>query len=167
MDELDSFVRSHGTALFRLAVLLTGSRADAEDLVQDALIRLAGRLDRLGVDEQLPYARRVVVNLFLDGRRRSRRFISIRHLLGPPTRTVEPEDDVVRRSVVHEEILRLPRQQRAAVILRYWADLTEIETATALGIGIGTVKSHTARALATLRVRLADGIDETEESSHA
>jgi RNA polymerase sigma-70 factor (sigma-E family) len=145
------FVHSRGTALLRMAYMLTGNRADAEDLVQAALAKTYiawGKIqDRAALDN---YVRRAMVNTHISWWRR-------RKLDEYPTD--ELPDQVISdhagesdmAEVVRRALDRLPQRMRAAVMLRYFEDMTEPEIATALGISLGTVKSTVSRAVAKLR----------------
>lgn len=144
-----AFVRAEGTALVRTAVLLTGDRADAEDLVQVCLVRLAGRWER--VDDPHAYARTVLARLAVDRWRRLRPAsvaLSERDAVGDATAAS------VARVALLGELRRLPARQRAVLVLRYYEGWSEAEIAVALGCSAGTVKTHAARGLARLRDRL-------------
>jgi RNA polymerase sigma-70 factor (sigma-E family) len=153
------FVRSHGPGLLRTAVMLTGNRADAEDLVQAALAKtyLAwGRIhDRSSLEA---YVRRAMVNTHISWWRR-------RRLEEFPTDELPDQaiDDHAGESdtaeLVRRALDRLPERMRAAVMLRYFEDMTEPEIANALGISLGTVKSTVSRAVAKLRVDSTLGSD--------
>ncbi len=128
--------------LVRLARLLTASQALAEDLAQDAFVGLlkAGKVERPEA-----YLRRSVVNLATNSRRRARR--ERLHLATiKETVVCEPSLDELWPLIV-----RLPPRQRAAVVLRYYLDLSEADTATAMGCRPGTVKAHLNKALTHLR----------------
>ena len=146
------YVASRGAALLRMALLLTHNLADAEDLVQVALAKTYQAWDRIedrgAVDG---YVRRAMVNTHISWWRRRR---------------VEeyPTDDIPERAVtdhagdselqdaLRRAIERLPRRMRAAVVLRYYEDMTEAEIADVLGVSQGTVKSTVSRAVAKLRI---------------
>ena len=147
----EEFVRDHGDSLVRLSYLLCGDRGQAEDAAQDALTRLYLRWAR--IDDPLPYARRSVVNATNDQwRRLSRREHRERTLAGqPPERAALLDDVVADRDQLVRAIRRLPYGQRAVLVLRYWHQLSEQETAEVLGNSVGTVKSQSSRALARLR----------------
>jgi RNA polymerase sigma-70 factor, ECF subfamily len=149
------FVAARSAALQRTAYLLVGDWALAEDLVQTALIKtyLAWRrLDSIAAIE--PYARTVLVHT--ASRWWRRRWRGERPTAMPPDRPVTDGTDAsAERDRIWRLILGLPARQRAVLVLRYYEDLTEAQTAVMLGLSIGTVKSHTARALNTLRQRLA------------
>jgi RNA polymerase sigma-70 factor (sigma-E family) len=142
--------------LARLAFLLCGNRADAEDLVAEAYARawrpwMAGTVDDLG-----PYVRRILANLNLE---RSRRSLLARGHANKETETgftADPSDDVDLRLDIVEGLKTLPQKQRTVIVLRYYADMSEEEVANMLGIAVGTVKSRASRAVKTLG-RFVDG----------
>jgi RNA polymerase sigma-70 factor (sigma-E family) len=137
---------AHYGDLVRLATLLTRGQDTAEDLVQEAFVRAARRLEDLPEDEARPYLLTTVVNLW---RNRLRRLsLESRRGLSP---TPAPGPSLEERDALWQAIIKLPARQRACLVLRYYEDLTEAETATVLGRSIGTVKSQTSRALARLR----------------
>ncbi|MBB5958797.1 RNA polymerase sigma-70 factor (sigma-E family) [Saccharothrix tamanrassetensis] len=148
----DQFVHEHQQALVRYAVLLSGSRADAEDLVQEVLVRIYQRWGELAGSTASPYAyvRRAVTNEYLSWRRRW----STRHIRTVPE-LPEGEHFDRHRDQPDERLWRLlrelPRQQRAAVVLRYYEDLTDAEIAEVLSCRLPTVRSHVSRGLAALR----------------
>jgi RNA polymerase sigma-70 factor (sigma-E family) len=152
---LEELFRTHATALLRLAVLLTGDPAGAEELVQDAFLRYhrSGAPPRPGAE--LAYLRRTVINLSHDHHHRlglARRLVPERPSVAP-----SPEAEAVaadRHLVVLAAIRALPERQRACVVLRYFAELTDIEIADALGVSAGSVKTHLHRARAALAERL-------------
>jgi RNA polymerase sigma-70 factor (sigma-E family) len=148
--EFDAFVAARSAALHRLAVLLTGDEGHAEDAVQSALLAVWRRWDRVSrVDHVEAYVRTVLVNTVRTSRRRSGR----EHLGTdvPETEARERADAIVDRDPMWRTLKRLPAKQRAVLILRFYEDLTEAQTASALGCHVGTVKRYTARALDTLR----------------
>jgi RNA polymerase sigma-70 factor (sigma-E family) len=151
-DEFDRLVRVASPALLRAAWLLVGDWPAAEDLVQGAFERTWPRWSKLADDDQRrAYLHRVLTNLFLRGRRR--RWIgelATGDLPQPPG--VEEADALALRTSVLAAVRRLPPRQRAVIALRYLADLSESQTAAALGCSVGTVKGYAARALAALRV---------------
>lgn len=151
--EFTAFVEASQASLLRTAWLLTGNGAAAEELVQAALVKTYVAWPRVRRESATAYARKIVVRLHLDSTRRGHR--------EPLTRTGSvPErasHDVYSES--GDEILALlqylPPRQRAIVVLRYYADASEADTARTLGITAGAVKSGASRGLATLR-RLMD-----------
>jgi RNA polymerase sigma-70 factor (sigma-E family) len=147
------YVLSRSPALLRTAYLLTGNRADAEDLLQAALAKtfLAWRRieDRSALDG---YVRRAMVNTHISWWRR-------RRLEEYPTDEIPDQpvlDDHAAGSELHDSLSRalrrLPERMRAAVVLRYYEDMSEAEIAGILGISLGTVKSTVSRAVAKLRI---------------
>lgn len=155
----DRFVADAADGLLRSAYLITWDLADAEDLVQECLFKVARRWPRVRkMQHPVAYARTVLVHLALDdGKRRSRR----RAELQPDAAGVlasrgdEAAVRVLGRVEANADLLRalraLPPRQRAALVLRYFDDLSEAEVATAMDCSIGTVKSTTSRALERLR----------------
>jgi RNA polymerase sigma-70 factor (sigma-E family) len=146
------YVQTRGAALLRMAIVLTGNRADAEDLVQAALAKTYLAWDKINERAALDaYVRRAMVNTHISWWRR-------RRVEEFPTDDL-PEQvvaDHARESdmaeVVRRALDRLPQRMRAAVMLRYFEDMTEPEIAATLGISLGTVKSTVSRAVARLRI---------------
>lgn len=144
--------RRHVADALRVAYLLTGDKAAAEDIVQDAFVRMFGRFENLRKPEAFGfYLRRTVVNLTRDRFRRlkSERTAVLR-LGGAPV-----EDEGTGRVDEHHELLdalqKLPPRQRTAVVLRFCEGLSEDETAQVLGTSSGAVNSLVARGIASLR----------------
>lgn len=159
--------------MLRTAVLLVGDYGHAEDLLQVALLRTA-RHWRTARAAPVAYVRQALVNLCRDRWRRLKaRPRETRMLPGSSdvALVADPAERVSRRQLLVQALGLLPAGQRQVIVLRYFEDLPVAETAELLGISPGTVKSHTARALAALREVLgddADGIDEhTQEVSNA
>jgi RNA polymerase sigma-70 factor (sigma-E family) len=152
--EFSEFAAVEQQRMHRRARLLTGDSDAAQDLVQSTLVK--PYVAWPGVDQPAAYAHRVLVRTFLDGRRRSRRE---RELLAlPEPRRAEPEPD--RAVTVLGALAELPPRARAAVVLRYWEDLSVDQTALALGCSAGTVKSLSSRGLERLRELLHDTFEE-------
>lgn len=154
-DDFEDFVAARYTALLRTAYLLTGHRADAEDLLQTALARCVPAWHRISGDPE-PYVRKVLVRENVTRWRRRRwREVSTDHVddhLGGPG----PESAIADRTMLARALAELPPRQRAAVVLRHVEDLAEREVATIMGCSVGTVKSQTHAGLARLRVLLPD-----------
>ena len=147
--DFEEFVAARRGALLRTAYLLTGNHHDAEDLVQSALIKVVPKWTRIE-DRPEPYVRRVLARESVN-RWRARRW---REVTTDVTTDVVPEGmhhDSTDRIALLEDLRRLSPRQRAVLVLRYFDDLTEADTAAALGISVGTVKSHVRDALASLR----------------
>jgi RNA polymerase sigma-70 factor (sigma-E family) len=147
-EAFEAFVRAHGTNLVRLAGALTGDPHVSEEVVQSALERVFLRWRRL--DYPLAYSRQVVVNLCRDRGRGAGR----RELVGLPR--IDPAaPDAIGTRDDRDQLVRavraLPYRQRSVLVLRFWHDLTEQQTAEVLGVRAGTVKSQTSRALQRLR----------------
>jgi RNA polymerase sigma-70 factor (sigma-E family) len=155
-DAVTALYRVHAGGLRRMAALLVDDSETAEDVVQDAFVKLHRRWVLLrDPDKALAYLRTSVINgsrSKLRRRRTERRFV-------PPATEEQPsaEHSVLRAAdlrAVSNGLARLPRRQREVLVLRYYLDLSEAGIATALGISRGSVKSHTARGIAALAAHL-------------
>ncbi len=154
---LEDLYRAHAADALRLAYLLTGDRGAAEDLVQDAFVRMFGRFrDLRNRDAFWWYLRRTIVNL---SNSRFRRRKVERAWLERQTAPAGPAStpDTVERERMRSVLMLLRPQQRAAVVLRYYEDLTEADTAEVLRCPLGTVKSMVSRGLDVLREELSKG----------
>lgn len=151
-DGFDDFVAARSPALVRTAWMLTGDRAVAEDLVQTALAKTWSRWSQvLRQDAPEAYVRRVMFSTFLTwNRRRWRGELPVAMVPDGPGQGDAFAAADLRRTVMGA-LRELPRRQRAVVVLRFLEDLTEAQTADALGCSVGTVKSQTAKALSRLR----------------
>jgi len=138
----------------RLAYLLTGGRALAEDLVQDAFARLVGRLRHLREPSAFwTYLRRTIVNLATSHfrhRRVERAYLE--RVAAAPVVLANDNDEL--DETMHRVLLELPQRQRAAIVLRFYEDLTDVQTAAVLGCSPGTVRSLVSRGMQTLRQEL-------------
>jgi RNA polymerase sigma-70 factor (sigma-E family) len=144
----------HAPGAARLAYLLTGDRTQAEDLVQESFVRVVGRFRHLRVPDAFEsYLRRTIVNLHTSQIRRRRLERAYLEREKALTREAAVEHDPTERDRLWRELLALPPRQRAAVVLRYYEDLSERETADVLRCSVAAVKSLTARAIETLRTR--------------
>ncbi|NYD40163.1 SigE family RNA polymerase sigma factor [Nocardioides panaciterrulae] len=157
--DFDEFVAARSSGLLRTAYLLTHDHALAEDLLQTALAKAWFAWARISGRPE-PYVRKILVNTYASWwRRRWNGELATEELPEHPA-----GDATVAVDAGHDlwtAMGRLPRRQRAVVVLRYFEDLTEAETARLLGCSVGTVKSQTSKALAKLRIdpSLADGTD--------
>jgi RNA polymerase sigma-70 factor (sigma-E family) len=152
-----AFVEANGATLLHAARLLTGDHHRGEDLVQTALIKVYSKWGR--IDAPLPYARKALVNAHIDQTRR--KWWGERPTEVLPESTPEAERSDTTASESRDELRRmlagLAPKDRAVIVLRYYCDLSEQDTAAALGLPVGTVKSSCARALAKLRVEATSG----------
>lgn len=145
------YVAARQAGLLRTAYLLTGHRQDAEDLVQQALVKVVPHWHRIDGDPD-PYVRRVLVRENVSRWRRRR----WREVLGHESADPGTSEDPSGRLDLQRALAALAPRQRAVVVLRFLEDRSVAETADALGVAEGTVKSQTADALARLRVLLPD-----------
>ncbi|MGC4745619.1 SigE family RNA polymerase sigma factor [Micromonospora sp. DT201] len=159
-EQFREFVAARSAALLRTAYLLSGDWATAEDLLQTALTKTYLAWKRLGGIEAVePYARRVMVNTSTSWWRR--RWHGERPTEVLPERAgVDEIEQQLDRDLLWRHLRELPHRQRAVLVLRYYEDMSEAQTAAMLDISPGTVKSQSSRALATLRRRMgADAPD--------
>ncbi len=148
--DFDDFVAARSTALLRTAYLLTGDRGRAEDLLQASLTKAWLAWPRIEGHAE-PYVRKVLVNTYSSWWRRRWNGEHPADVL-PDAGHPGHADDSARSQDLWQALDRLPRRQRAVVVLRYFEDLTEAETARLLDCSVGTVKSQTAKAFAKLRI---------------
>lgn len=151
-----AFVREHGPRLQHTARLLTGNHHSGEDLVQTVLTKMYLRWSK--IDAPLAYANKALVSTHVDGWRRFWRGEAPTEVM--PERSVDPTVGALgdtyaavdSRDELRRALSTLSRRDRAIIILRFYADQSEAQTAETLGLPVGTVKSATSRALAALRV---------------
>ena len=151
---MDALYRAHAAEALRLGYLLTGDRTLAEDLVQDAFVRVLGRFhDLRNRDAFWWYLRRTIVNLSTSYfRRRSveRAWLARQR----PEEAATAPRDLAERDRLRTALMTLRPEQRAAIVLRFYEDLSEADTAEALGMPLGTVKSTVSRGIERLRHEL-------------
>ncbi len=153
--DFSAIVRQQRDRLWRVAWLITGEADLADDVVAAAMVRAWRGWGSRAVRDPEAYLRRAVVNEATDrfrARRRDRRWVERRAGDGRGERALD--DAAADRTDLARALARLPVGQRAVIVLRYWADLSEAATADALAVSPGTVKSRTSRALAALAVEL-------------
>jgi len=152
----EDFVNARGTRLLRSAFLLCGGdRGAAEDLLQDVLERMYARWRRIRGEPEA-YARAALANAAANRWRRRARRIAETPLDGSTVPTVPGADlGLAERDAIVRGLAALAPRARAVLVLRYFEDLTEAETAVVLGCSVGTVKSQSSRALSRLRVLLS------------
>ncbi|HEX4830535.1 MAG TPA: SigE family RNA polymerase sigma factor [Trebonia sp.] len=165
----EEFVRAEMGGLARFSGALTGDRFLAEDMLSDALVKVAKRWRRISsLDDPAAYVRRVVLTTYLDDRRKAQRRRTAPtgdlavldaggSLVPGGSYPRDAADVVIDRAEVARLLAVLPTQQKAAVVLRYLMDESDEQIAEALGCSTGTVRSHLSRARATLRLAAADG----------
>jgi RNA polymerase sigma-70 factor (ECF subfamily) len=169
--ELDELMRTRGSALVRYAYMLSRDRGLAEDLVQDALVKVYSRLRghpgrgrAVGVTEgsrahdlDSPftnaegYVRRAVLTIYLDGYRKRQRWAGVKHLLSDDPSTRGADQAASTRVDVMAALARLGARERACVVLRYFEDMTVPQIAEALGTAQGTVKRYLSDATKNLQ----------------
>jgi RNA polymerase sigma-70 factor (sigma-E family) len=155
-----------GQSLVRLARLFVDDRNAAEDIVQEAFIRLARSAHRIKDESKAAaYLRSIVLNLARDSNRRG--LVSLRHHLPLDDRRASTEDVIElqddQREVI-EALRDLPHRQRTALVLRYYQELGIDDIAEAMGISRNSVKTHLQRGLAALELRLGDATERAAES---
>ena len=163
--EFEDYVARQRPALMRFATILTGRTWLADDLVSDVLGRAFERWDRIGpMTEPNAYVRRMIVNDYLSWHRRLARTI--------PRAEVEVDEHVrddaaehAERDAMIERLARLPRRQRAAIVLRYYLGLPDADIAAHLGCRETTVRSQISRALTALRLDLTRAPDAYQEAT--
>jgi RNA polymerase sigma-70 factor (sigma-E family) len=155
-SRVTTLYRRHAPGAGRLAYLLTGDPHLAEDLAQEAFVRLIGRLGRIRDEAAIDaYLRRSVVNLARkQWRRRATQRAYLRRERPDSINEEASADDFAARDELWGALGKLPYRQRAAIVLRFYEDLTEQETARALGCAVGTVKSSVSRGLQRMREEL-------------
>jgi RNA polymerase sigma-70 factor (sigma-E family) len=156
------FAASRLPAVLAFAAVLTGQRATAEDIAQEVLVRAYARWDTIGgLDRPEFYVRKMVLNEFLSWRRRSWRLIPAGDTATAADSTSDLADQYAERAALLAEICKLPRRQRAVLVLRYYEDRSDAEIAELLGCRPATVRAYASRALAALRVEMGSPGDLT------
>ncbi|MEV5892205.1 SigE family RNA polymerase sigma factor [Nonomuraea fuscirosea] len=151
-SEYDAFVEASWHRLLRTAYLLARDWGVAEDLVQTALLKAWQVWPRLGAEREA-YVRKIIVHLHVSWWRRRWRQAEVTS--GSPPDQAQAADHMGRaddRELVWQALGRLPARQRAVIVLRFFEDLSEAQTAATLGCSVGTVKSQASRALVKLRM---------------
>ena len=161
MESLEELVAAHGAALLRLGFMLTGSADSAQDLMQDTCVKLHRHWSKVAqADSPLAYSKRVMVNEFT--RSAKRRSTSEVPVAEPSLLRADPaggafEGAVVDRDQLWSLLTTLAPSERAAVVLRYYEDLSDSQAAVLLGCRASTVRSNASKALARLRRALDVG----------
>lgn len=151
--DFESFTREHWSALMSIGVAVSGSRVEAEDLVQTALTNAYARWTRIRRTDALAYLRRSIVNANVSRWRRHRGGeLSVAYL--PDAHGADDDTDGVDERHALLPLLRtLPPRQRAVLVLRYLCDMSDADVAETLDISLGTVRSQAFRGLAALRAQ--------------
>ena len=148
----EDYLRFYADALLRHATIVAADPQQAQDIVQTVLERAYRRWDRIGaLDHPDAYLRRMVINEFISLRRRMARVL-LTAAVPEPDRTPDHADQHAERSALVERIRGLPSRQRAAVALRYWDGLTDVQIAAELGCTVGSVRGYISRGLRALRI---------------
>lgn len=153
-DTFDAFMARELPQLLRVAGVLTGERQLAEDVVQEVMIRVHRRWAEISVLDRPPtYVRKMVVNEYISWRRKWARIIP-RADLTDDRETPDPAIGHAERDALDARLRKLPRRQRAVVVLRYYVGMSDQDIADVLGCSDGTVRTHASRALHALRIDL-------------
>ncbi|WP_050779878.1 SigE family RNA polymerase sigma factor [Streptomyces sp. C] len=156
VDHLTETYRAHYRSLLGLAALLLDDTASCEDVVQEAFIRVHSARNRVrDRDKTLAYLRQTVVNLSRSALRR--RILGLKLLSKPMPDMASAEEgayDQLERDDLIRAMRGLQRRQREVLVLRYFADMTEVQVAETLGISLGSVKAYGSRGIAALRVAM-------------
>ena len=157
--DFETWVAARGTALQRFAYLVTGSASEAPDLVQEALISAYPRWESLAREDTAEaYVRRSIVNGSISRWRKTRRLVQVSDFDPVATQSVDDPADAHADAEHAWQLCRgLPPNQRAAVVLRFYEDLSFAQIALVLGCSESTARSHVHRAVTALRARLTEG----------
>ncbi|MFG1626183.1 SigE family RNA polymerase sigma factor [Kribbella sp. NPDC049227] len=162
----EEWTRSGLPPLLRFATALCGSAHLAEDVVQDVAVKAQRKWSRIeAADNADAYLRRMAVNEYLDWRRKWSRFVPRAEII-PAEHIADHADRTADRDQLLGELAKLPRRQRAVLVLRYYGGLTDNEIAETIGCSPGTVRAHASRALASLRIEFTSN-PVTEVVHHA
>lgn len=160
-ESFTAFMTQSGPSLLRTAWLLTGDDDAAADLVQAACVKTYLAWARVRPEGALAYARRTLINASIDAHRRVRREVMVPDAPERPALD-NSVDAVAERDRVARMLSVLPAHQRAVLVLRFYEDLSERETAAQLGISLGAVKSAASRGLNALRTQLVNSTEEAQ-----
>jgi RNA polymerase sigma-70 factor (sigma-E family) len=159
----EEFAATRLDAVLRFAVVLTNDRGLAEDVVQEVLIRAYGRWAKIAeLDYPEAYVRRMVVNEFLSWRRKWARYVPYAEV-EPDGREPDHAAAQAERSAMLAEVGKLPRRQRAVLVLRYYEGLSDAQIGEILGCAETTVRGYAFRGLAALRIELTSSAMRTED----
>jgi RNA polymerase sigma-70 factor (sigma-E family) len=154
--------------LLRFTTALCGGPDPAEEVLQDVAIKAHRRWNTIkDLEHPNAYLRRMIINEYLSWRRKWSRLIPYAEFSDHVAAGPGLADQHAERAQLIMELNRLPRRQRAVLVLRYIEGLSDLEISRTLGCSPGTVRSHASRALSTLRVEMAATAEGAEEGSHA
>ncbi|MGX7681784.1 SigE family RNA polymerase sigma factor [Jatrophihabitans sp. DSM 45814] len=160
LPEFVDFVAARQRGLLRFAMVLTGDRELSEDICADVLVRVFERWERLRSTDHLnAYVQRMIVNDFISWRRRMRLARSYSQRQGPISVVEDHAASYASRQEMIGRLASLPRRQRAAIVLRFYAGLSDDEIATTLSCRPSTARSHISRGLERLRLDPSTGAD--------
>jgi len=160
-------VEERGEALTRYAFFVSGSRDDAADLVQDALVKTFGRLrNGFSVASAEAYVRRAILNTWLDGGRRTSRWRRIAHLQAAPEIEESRAAETDERLDLHEEMQKLTPRERACIVLRYYEDLKVDDIAATLELSSGAVKRYLSDGLGKMAIALSSDVSEATDTDN-
>ena len=151
----EEFTSGQLPRLLRFAAVLTGERGLAEDVVQEVLLRVHQQWPKISaLDSPEHYVRRMITNEYLSWRRRWARVVP---QAAPQVESTIPDHAVVHaeQDALRTELDKLPRRQRAVLVLRYYGGMSDVQIADTLGCSAGTVRGYASRALAALRITVA------------
>jgi RNA polymerase sigma factor (sigma-70 family) len=155
-------VEERGDALLRYAYFVSGSRDDAADLVQDALVKTFGRLrNGFSVASAEAYVRRAILNNYLDDGRRVTRWRKIAHLQAVPELTDAATAETESRIDLQEELRKLTPRERACLVLRYYEDLKVDDIAETLELSSGAVKRYLSDGLSKMAISLTNSLTDS------
>jgi RNA polymerase sigma-70 factor (sigma-E family) len=151
------FVRENTPALLRTAYLLTGDAQQAEELVQDTLVRLYQKWDRVeSADVPLAYVRRALTNGYINQKRRGVRRELAYEDVPDHVEPYDPVEQLADRDQIWAGLRHLSERQRAALVLRFFEDMSDEDAAATLGCRVGTVRSLISRGLVALRGQMTE-----------
>lgn len=154
--QFETYVEQRRKSLFRFAVVLCGNPVLAEDILTDVLGRAYEKWDRVGAADNVhAYVRRMIVNEYVGWWRRLARTTPVADVAEPDP-APDPADQHAERTAVVAELAKLPRKQRAVLVLRFYEGMSDHEVAQVLGCRPSTVRSNASRALAALRIGMSE-----------
>lgn len=157
-ESFRELVSTRSAALLRTAYLLAGDRGRAEDLLQTALLKTYAAWGRIAPGAAEAYVRRVMATTSVSWWRHRSSTETVAATV--PDSGNDTTAAIAEAETIRQHLLTLPQRQRAVVVLRFYNDMTEADIAETLGISRGAVSNHITRALATMRIRLGEEVDQ-------